>query len=380
MNAPIPFTRLDLCGKELPYISEALAGGHTHGDGPFTRRCEALIQGRLECERALLTCSGTLALEMALILNELRPGDEVIMPSFTFVSTANAAVLRGAVPVFVDIRPDTINLDEKLLASAITPRTRGIIPVHYAGVSCEMDEINAIAAEHGLFVVEDAAHGYGASYRSRALGTLGDLGMISFHQTKNLGCGEGGVLLINRSRYSERAEIIREKGTNRSLFLRGEVDKYTWCDIGSSYLPSDILAAYLLAQCEAADQIIQTRMASYQRYVAALAGAAQRVGVGIPQVPEYCEHNAHLFFLVMPDGDARDRLQAHLKQHGVSASSHYEPLHASHAGRRYARAQGNLEHTMRIARNLLRLPLYASMTLADVDRVCALVMDFFKKL
>jgi dTDP-4-amino-4,6-dideoxygalactose transaminase len=356
---PTPFNRPAVTGRELSYVAEAIAAGHLSGDGAFTRRCHAWLQERTGAAKALLTHSCTGALEMAAILAGVGPGDEVIMPSYTFVSTANAFVLRGATPVFVDVRPDTLNLDERLVAEAVTGRTRAIVPVHYAGVACEMDPIVALAAERGLLVVEDAAQGVGSTYRGRPLGAIGDLGALSFHETKNVISGEGGALLARDERFAARAEVIREKGTNRSAFFRGAVDKYTWVDIGSSYLPSEIIAAFLWAQFEAADDLTGRRMAVWERYHAAFAdleaaGAARR-----PVVPAHCTHNAHMYYLLLPDLETRQRLIAELKAAGIGAVFHYVPLHSAPAGERFGRTHGDLPNTQRASDCLVRLPLWA---------------------
>ncbi|MFC4820773.1 dTDP-4-amino-4,6-dideoxygalactose transaminase [Dokdonella ginsengisoli] len=354
----IPFNRPYMTGKELGYIAEAHANGHLSGDGPFTKRCHAWLEKTTGARKALLTHSCTAALEMAALLTDLEPGDEVIMPSFTFVSTANAFVLRGAVPVFIDIRPDTLNLDERLIEAAITSRTRAICVVHYAGVGCEMDAINAIAARHGLVVIEDAAQGVLSEYKGRPLGTLGSLAALSFHETKNLISGEGGALLVNDERYAERAEIIREKGTNRSQFFRGQVDKYTWVDVGSSYLPGEIVAAFLAAQMEEAERITRERLALWDRYHAAFADFEACGVLRRPVVPAHCRHNAHMYYLLLQNLEARTRFIAAMKERGVQPVFHYIPLHSAPAGRRYARTSGALEVTDRVSDCLVRLPLW----------------------
>lgn len=370
----IPFNKPYMTGRELEYISQAHAAGHLSGDGPFTRRCHAWLEQRTRARRALLTHSCTAALEMAALLLDLEPGDEVIMPSFTFVSTANAFVLRGAVPVFVDIRPDTLNLDENLVEAAITPRTRAICVVHYAGVGCEMDAIMAIAARHGLAVVEDAAQGILSTYKERPLGSIGHLATLSFHETKNVISGEGGALLVNDARYVVRAEVIREKGTNRSQFFRGQVDKYTWVDIGSSYLPSEILAAFLAAQLEQADTITERRLAIWNAYHAAFADLEAAGRVRRPVIPAHCTHNAHMYYLLLPDLPARTAFIEHLKQAGVGAVFHYIPLHSSPAGRKFGRAATTMSVTDDTSDRLVRLPLW----LPDlaVERVIAGVREF----
>lgn len=356
--APVPFNRPFAVGRELAYIQEAIALMQLSGDGEFTRRCHRLLEQATGASKALLTHSCTAALEMAALLLDLQPGDEVIMPSYTFVSTANAFVLRGAVPVFVDIRPDTLNIDESLIEAAITPRTRAICVVHYAGVGCEMDAIAAIAARHGLALVEDAAQGIGASYRGRPLGTFGAMGTLSFHETKNVISGEGGALLLNDPGLVERAEILREKGTNRSRFFRGEVDRYTWVDLGSSYLPSELGAAFLAAQLEQMQAITARRLALWQRYYDWAARPEREGLVRRPVVPEHCGHNAHMFYLLLPGLAARAAFLAEMKAAGIGAIFHYVPLHSSPAGMRYGRAQGALPVTDDTAARLVRLPLW----------------------
>ena len=370
----VPFNKPYMTGRELELISQAHARGHLSGDGAFTRQCHAWLEKRIGCNKALLTHSCTAALEMAALLLDLEPGDEVIMPSFTFVSTANAFVLRGAVPVFVDIRADTLNIDEALIEAAITPRTRAICVVHYAGVACEMDPIMAIAARHGIRVVEDAAQGILSSYKGRPLGSIGDLAALSFHETKNLISGEGGALLVNAERYVERAEIIREKGTNRSKFFRGQVDKYTWVDIGSSYLPSEIIAAFLAAQLEDADAITRRRLSVWGRYHAWAEPLEKQGLLRRPIVPAHCVHNAHMYYILLPTLEARTRFIGTLKEHGVSAVFHYIPLHSSPAGQRFGRASGNLAMTVDTADRLVRLPLWAELD-EHMDTVLAAAND-----
>ncbi len=357
----VPFNRPYMTGRELGYIAQAHAEMHLAGDGSFTKKCNRWIEQRTGAGRAMLTHSCTAALEMAALLAEVGAGDEVIMPSYTFVSTANAFALRGAVPVFVDIRADTLNLDERLVEAAITPKTRAIVPVHYAGVGCEMDELMAIARRHDLLVIEDAAQALMASYRGRPLGSIGDLGAISFHETKNVISGEGGALLINAPRFAERAEIIREKGTNRSQFFRGQVDKYTWVDVGSSYLPGELIAAFLWAQLEEADTITQRRLAMWARYHAAFADAERHGKLARPQVPAHCKHNAHMYYVLLPDLARRSAAMARLKALGVQTVFHYVPLHSAPAGRRHGRAHGDLAVTDDIADRLLRLPMWVGM-------------------
>ncbi|MBC6942279.1 MAG: dTDP-4-amino-4,6-dideoxygalactose transaminase [Xanthomonadales bacterium] len=371
----IPFNRPYMTGSELGYIAQAHANGHLAGDGAFTRRCNAWLEATIGARKALLTHSCTAALEMCALLAGLEPDDEVIMPSFTFVSTANAFVLRGAVPVFVDIRGDTLNIDETLVESAITPRTRAICVVHYAGVACEMDAICEIARRYGLIVIEDAAQGVMASYRGRQLGSIGELAALSFHETKNLISGEGGALLVNDARHIERAEIIREKGTNRSLFFRGQVDKYTWVDVGSSYLPGEIIAAFLAAQIEHADDITQRRMALWQRYHDAFAALESQGRLRRPIVPAHCRHNAHMYYLLLADLDERTRFITSLKARDIHPVFHYIPLHSAPAGQRYARTHGSMGVTDATSDRLVRLPLW--LPDLDQDAVIGAVEAFF---
>jgi len=347
-----------MTGKELAYVAEAHANAHLSGDGPFTRKCSDWLERATGASKALLTHSCTAALEMSALLAELEPGDEVIMPSFTFVSTANAFVLRGAIPVFVDIRPDTLNIDESAIEAAITSRTKAICAVHYAGVACEMDAIQSIASRYGLLVVEDAAQGILATYKGKPLGSLGDLAALSFHETKNVISGEGGALLVNNARLIERAEIIREKGTNRSQFFRGQVDKYTWVDIGSSFLPSEIIAAFLAAQLEEATSITHRRLGIWDRYHGAFADLEQQGRLRRPIVPEHCRHNAHMYYVLLPDLEQRTRFIQNLRQDGINTIFHYIPLHSAPAGLKYGRARGQLEVTARVSDCLARLPLW----------------------
>jgi dTDP-4-amino-4,6-dideoxygalactose transaminase len=366
---PVPFNRPYATGKELIYAAECQRSYHLAGDGPFTKRCHAWIEERTGCAKALLTHSCTAALEMAALLLQIEPGDEVIMPSYTFVSTANAFVLRGAKPIFVDIREDTLNLDETLVESAITPRTRAIVPVHYAGVACEMDSIFTIAQRYGLKVVEDAAQGVVARYKGRALGAIGDLGTYSFHESKNVISGEGGSLLVNDPNLVARAEIIREKGTDRSRFFRGEVNKYTWQEVGSSFLPGELTAAFLWAQLEDAAAITAERLAIWRRYHEMLAPLE---GLGIlrrPIVPEGCEHNGHMYYIVLAPGIDRQRILATLVGKGISAVFHYVPLHSSPAGQRYGRAHGDLALTTSVSERLIRLPMWVGLTEGQQERV-----------
>jgi dTDP-4-amino-4,6-dideoxygalactose transaminase len=365
----IPFNRPHATGREFEYIADAITRAHLAGDGMYSRRCHTWLEAQTHCRKALLTHSCTAALEMAAILAGIEPGDEVIMPSYTFVSTANAFVIRGGVPVFVDIREDTLNLDERAIEAAITPRTRAIVPVHYAGVGCEMDDILAIAHRHELLVIEDAAQALGSSYQGQPLGAFGDVAATSFHETKNLIAGEGGALLVNRQPLIARAEIIREKGTDRSRFFRGEVDKYTWIDIGSSYLPSELTAAFLWAQMESASEILAKRLEVWRWYYAALEPLEQRGVIRRPIVPADCEHNAHMFYVLVSDLQTRTRVLRALNEGGVNAVFHYVPLHSSPAGQRYGRAHDSLCRTIDLSHRLIRLPLWFGMTEADVARV-----------
>ncbi len=372
----IPFGRPAIVGRELYYIAQAIQNGTISGGGPFTRRCEQWLEERLPAHRALLTHSCTAALEMAAILAGVGPGDEVIMPSFTFSSTATAFVLRGATPVFVDVRADTLNIDERLIEAAITPRTRAIVPVHYAGLACAMDAICTIAARHDLLVIEDAAQAHLSHYGDRALGTIGHMGCLSFHETKNIISGEGGALIVNDPRFVERAEIVREKGTDRSRFFRGQVDKYTWQDIGSSYCPGEIISAFLYGQFEHAEAICARRRALYDRYRVGLQPLASSGDIVIPAATG-AEANGHIFWLLTPDEDTRGELIASLSREEINAVFHYVPLHSSPAGKRFGRAAADLPVTETVAAQLLRLPLYLEMTDADVDRVIQAVGAFF---
>lgn len=373
----VPFNWPYMTGKELHYIAQSHAGGHLAGDGPFTRKCHEWLVRNTGSAAALLTQSCTAALELAALLLAVKPGDEIIMPSYTFVSTANAFVLRGGVPIFVDIRGDTLNLDERLVESAITTRTRAIVPVHYAGVGCEMDELLRIAERHGLAVVEDAAQGVMASYKGRALGAIGSLGAFSFHETKNVISGEGGALLINDPKYVGQAEILREKGTDRSQFFRGQIDKYTWQDVGSSYLPSELTAAFLWAQLEEAQVLTERRIAVWRSYYAALEPLERAGLLRRPVVPVGCAHNAHMFYILLRDQSVRARLIASLKKSEISTVFHYVPLHSSPAGRRFGKTHGSLEVTERIADSLLRLPLWIGMDDGHVAYVISAIEKFF---
>lgn len=365
----IPFNRPYMTGQELNCIRQAHANGHLSGDGPFTRRCHAWLEQATGASRALLTHSCTAALEMSALLLDLVPGDEVIMPSYTFVSTANAFALRGAVPVFIDIRADTLNLDERLIEAAITPRTRAVCVVHYAGVACEMDAIMDIARRHGLKVIEDAAQGVMATYKGRALGSIGDLGAYSFHETKNVISGEGGALLVNDAPLAVRAEIIREKGTDRSRFFRGEVDKYTWQEVGSSFLPGELVAAFLWAQLQEAQSVTDRRLRLWDRYHTALRPLEDQGLLRRPVVPAECQHNAHMYYVLLAQGVDRQAVLAVLNSEGINAVFHYVPLHTAPAGRRYARTHGELEKTVHLSERLVRLPLWLGLQPEQQDRV-----------
>jgi dTDP-4-amino-4,6-dideoxygalactose transaminase len=377
-NPPIsiPFNRASFLGNEQKYIAEAIANGHISGDGPLTRKCHSFLEREVGVSKALLTTSCTHALEMAALLLDLQPGDEVIFPSFTFVSTVNSFVLRGVRPVFADIRPDTLNLDETQLERHITPRTKAIVPVHYAGVGCEMDTIMDTAGRHGLAVVEDNAHGLFGTYKGKQLGTFGAFATQSFHETKNFTCGEGGALLINDPRYIERAEIIREKGTNRSRFFRGQVDKYTWVDLGSSYLPSEILAAFLYAQFEMRHEIQSRRQRVWDYYNNHLQGWAQANGARLPVVPEHCEQPYHMFYMLLPSLDTRTALIDHLRAQGILSVFHYLPLHISDMGLKFGGHAGDCPVTEDISDRLLRLPFYNTLTEEDQERVVEAIFEF----
>jgi len=375
-EAFIDFNRPALVGNELVYITEAVGKLHISGDGYYTGRCQALLAEELGAHKVLLTTSCTHALEMAAILLGIQPGDQVIVPSFTFVSTVNAFVLRGAQPVFIDIRQDTLNLDESQLENLVNERTRAILPVHYAGVGCEMDDISKIAGDNHIPVVEDNAHGLFGKYKGKLLGTFGCMATLSFHETKNISCGEGGALLINEGEYIERAEIIREKGTNRSRFFRGQVDKYTWVDIGSSYLPSDILAAFLYAQLEKRQVIQERRKAIWDRYFQGLADWAEQSGVRLPIVPSHCEHPYHMFYLLLPSLEIRQALISYLRGKGIQSVFHYQPLHLSEMGRRLGGRPGDCPVTEDISDRLLRLPFHAHLGEADQMRVIEAVQSF----
>ena len=372
----VDFNRPVILGKELEYIQQAIDNGHISGDGPFTKKCHTFLERELSVPKALLTTSCTHALEMAALLLDIQPGDEIIIPDFTFVSTVNAFVLRGARPVFLDIRPDTLNLDESRLEAAITPATRAIVPVHYAGVGCEMDAILEIADRHHLAVIEDNAHGLFGKYKGKYLGTFGSMASQSFHETKNFTSGEGGALLINNPRLVERAEIVREKGTNRSRFFRGQVDKYTWVDIGSSYLPSDILAAFLLAQFEQRQKIQLHRRQVWEIYYAGLNDWAQAHDVQLPQVPGHCEQSYHMFYLLLPTLDLRQRLITYLRERGIYSVFHYLPLHLSEMGQSFGGKPGDCPVTERVSDQLVRLPFHNALTGAEQEQVIDLLQQF----
>lgn len=373
----IPFNIPPFVGTELDYVKQAVENRKICGDGPFTKQCNTWLEQRFGAQKVLLTTSGTTALDMALLLCDLQPGDEVILPSFTFSSTATAAVLAGAKLVFVDIRPDTMNIDETKIEAAITERTRVIIPVHYAGVACEMDTIMEIARRHGLKVVEDAAQGVMSTYKGRALGTIGDFGCYSFHETKNYSMGEGGALVINDPAYNERAEILREKGTNRAKFFRGQVDKYTWVDFGDSYLPSELNAAYLWGQLEKADEINKNRLQTWHAYWDAFKPLADAGKVELPTIPEDCVHNAHMFYLKLKDLQQRTEFIRYLKERGVSAVFHYVPLHSAPAGLKFGCFHGEDRYTTAESERLVRLPMYFGMSSAELDTVIACVKAFW---
>ena len=371
----IDFNRPYVVGKEFDYIQTALTAAHLSGNGQFTKKCQSWLEENLGVRKSLLTHSCTAALEMCAILADIQPGDEVIMPSFTFVSTANAFVLRGGVPVFVDIRPDTLNLDETKIEAAITPKTKAIAVVHYAGVSCDMDAIMDIARRRNLIVIEDAAQGILSSYKGKALGSIGHLGALSFHETKNVISGEGGALLINDERFVQRAEIIWEKGTNRSQFFRGQVDKYTWVDIGSSYLPSEILAAFLWAQLEIVASITERRVAIWQRYHKKLADIQAKGILRGPVIPTDCTNNGHMYYFLARDHAMQMRILTKLKERGMQAVFHYIPLHSAPAGRKYARTHGHLPVTDRVSETLVRLPMWIGLKDADADMIADAVIE-----
>lgn len=375
----IPFNIPPYVGAELDYVKQAVDNKKICGDGPFTKKCHQWLETAFGCQKSLLTTSGTTALEMAAILCDLKPGDEVILPSFTFSTTATAFVLVGAKLVFVDVRPDTMNIDETKIEAAITDKTRVIVPVHYAGVACDMDTIMEIARKHNLLVVEDAAQGVMASYKGKSLGTIGDMGCYSFHETKNYSMGEGGALMINDPKYNERAEIIREKGTNRARFFRGQVDKYTWVDYGSSYLPSDMNAAYLWGELEVAAKINNNRLSTWASYHDAFSELESDHLVELPTIPEACKHNAHMFYIKLKNLEQRTDFISFLKSKGIQASFHYVPLHSSPAGERFGRFDGVDEFTTRESDRLVRLPLYYGMSESDRNHVIEAVLSYFSR-
>ena len=374
----ISFNVPPYCGKEDEYVIEAIRNHKICGDGEFTKKCSKWLEENTGTEKALLTTSCTHATEMAALLCDIKPGDEIIMPSYTFVSTADAFVLRGAKVVFVDIRPDTMNIDEKKIEAAITKKTKAIVPVHYAGVACEIDTIMNIARRYNLFVIEDAAQGVMSKYKGKALGTIGDYGCYSFHETKNYSMGEGGALLIKNADMIENAEILREKGTNRSKFFRGQIDKYTWVNYGSSYLPSELNAAYLWAELEMADIINEDRLRSWNHYYEGLQYLAENGKIDLPCIPKECEHNAHMFYIKAKDLDERTKLISYMKEHGIGCVFHYIPLHSAPAGRRFGRFCGEDIYTTKESERLMRLPMYYGLKLEDIDRVIETIERFYK--
>jgi len=373
----LPFNKPPFAGKEFDYMRQAMQNNKICGDGEFTKKCSSWLEQNVNTKKALLTTSCTHALEMAAILADIQPGDEVIAPSFTFVSTVNAFVLRGAKIKFIDIRPDTMNMDENLIESAITHKTKVIVPVHYAGVACEMDAIMALAKKYNLLVVEDAAQGVMSSYKGRALGSIGDMGTFSFHETKNYTMGEGGALLLNNKNYIERAEIIREKGTDRSKFFRGQVDKYSWCDLGSSYLPSELNAAYLWAQLEIAEQINNDRLTTWNLYNSGLQDLAKRGDIELPFIPEECTHNAHMFYIKTADLATRSKLIEGCRRQGILSVFHYVPLHSSKAGLQYGEFVGDDKYTTKESERILRLPMYYGLKPDEIASIQEIVYDFF---
>jgi dTDP-4-amino-4,6-dideoxygalactose transaminase len=377
MNYRIPFNKPFLVGKELFYVAQSVLSGHTSGDGLFTKKCNALMEEKFNAKKVLLTHSCTAAIEMAAMLCEIEQGDEVILPSFTFVSTANAFYLRGAKLIFVDVRPDTLNIDETKIEPAITDRTKVIVPVHYAGVACEMDIIMDIARRHNLYVVEDAAQGVNSKYKDKYMGTIGDIGAYSFHETKNFICGEGGAIVLNNEKFIERAEIIREKGTNRSKFFRGEVDKYTWVDIGSSYLPSDLLAAFLFAQLENMDKINKRREKIFNYYYKALIPLVNDGKIRMPYISSECQSNCHLFYIILENENIRNKLIDHLKSKEILSVFHYLPLHLSPIGRKMGYKEGQLPVTESYSERLLRLPFYFELLESDQDQIIYQIKIFF---
>jgi dTDP-4-amino-4,6-dideoxygalactose transaminase len=374
----VPFNKPFVVGRELYYIAQSVVEGHLSGDGRFSKLCNKWLEEKLGVTKAFLTHSCSGALDMSAILINIKPGDEVIMPSYGFVSAANAFVLRGGIPVFVDIRPDTLNIDEELIEQAITPKTRGIIPVHYAGVGCEMNAITEIAGNHDLVIIEDAAQALLSTYKGQHLGSFGDIACISFHETKNCISGEGGAILINDPGLVERAEVIREKGTNRPQFFRNEIDKYTWIDVGSSFLPSELIGAFLWAQLEQAEQIVQRRRDLFDRYSVGLKSLSTQLGLSIPGIPEHCQGNAHMFYLITRSRDERLALLHFLNNNGVDAVFHYIPLHSSPAGMKFGRTQGSMHVTDSLSSRIVRMPIFYDMTLDMVDSVVDLVHTFYQ--
>ena len=374
----ISFNKPPYVGEEIKYIEEAVKAQKICGDGQFTKKCNKWFEDKTGAAKVLLTTSCTHATELAALLLDIQPGDEVIMPAYTFVSTADAFVLRGATAVFVDINPKTMNIDENLIEDAITEKTKAIVPVHYAGVSCEMDKIMEIAKKHNLYVVEDAAQGVMSTYKGKALGTIGDYGCYSLHETKNYSMGEGGALLIRDGKNAELAEIIREKGTNRSKFFRGQIDKYTWVEAGSSYLPSDMNAAYLWAQLQKADEINENRLQSWNRYYEGLKDLEEAGKIELPYIPEYCEHNAHMFYIKAKDLEERSALISYLKENGVTAVFHYIPLHTAPAGKEYGRFHGEDKYTTKESERIIRLPMYYELDEQDAKKVMDLIHTFYK--
>ena len=373
----ISFNKPPYVGEEIKYIEEAVKAQKICGDGQFTKKCNKWFEDKTGAAKVLLTTSCTHATELAALLLDIQPGDEVIMPAYTFVSTADAFVLRGATAVFVDINPKTMNIDENLIEDAITEKTKAIVPVHYAGVSCEMDKIMEIAKKHNLYVVEDAAQGVMSTYKGKALGTIGDYGCYSFHETENYSMGEGGALLIRDGKNAELAEIIREKGTNRSKFFRGQIDKYTWVEAGSSYLPSDMNAAYLWAQLQKADEINENRLQSWNRYYEGLKDLEEAGKIELPYIPEYCEHNAHMFYIKAKDLEERSALISYLKENGVTAVFHYIPLHTAPAGKEYGRFHGEDKYTTKESERIIRLPMYYELDEQDAEKVMDLIHTFY---
>ncbi len=374
----ISFNVPPFIGDELKFIEQAVKAHKISGDGTFTKKCNSWLENKFRAQKVLLTTSGTSALDMAMLLCKFQPGDEVILPSYTFSSTATSIIVGGGVPVFVDIRPDTMNIDERKIEAAITERTRAVVVVHYAGVSCEMDFITDIARRYNLKIIEDAAQGVMSTYKGKALGTIGDFGCYSFHETKNFSMGEGGALVINDSAYNERAEILREKGTNRSKFFRGQIDKYTWVDVGDSYLPSELNAAYLWAQLQKADEITADRLASWQKYFDALKPLAQEKLIDLPTVPAECQHNGHMFYIKLKNLDERTKFISYMREKGIGCVFHYVPLHSAPAGKKYCRFHGEDVFTTRESERLVRLPMYYGLTAEDLEHVTEFVKKFFE--